>query len=1721
MTSSNSAKGHMASMPHDISKQGVMVQSTSAVETHSHNSDSNEHHSELSFGNPNMNEYNIQVTSSSNINTSGQPSHLPYTHLSNGHVVALRHKNGAFYAAAPIPSSSISSDATQHPPTSTQYELRLLNTAPTTNQQQSAAIPPEECHLEVVVAEGGEWVGLRSAASGGLFLQAKRHGAHKMIFYSSKLGTWEQWRVTPEHILNLKDNDGNETTTDNTAPPPPPRFLESSSFIDIELSNRRRPEFKLNVDLVWMGRPSMSPVKNNKDKQQQHIETALVAANATTSTAHTPGQKEYYEDQVLQRVSGALLSEWLAFVDNEKEVRLAQQHHIETAEKEGAALKKWALLQLKGLREEAEEGVEQLISAIKVKNQRLAEAKAHLETRVRWGVALLMARREADVKRLVLAAWRARTARKKYCAKLEAKLEESAALQTKAAVMSAWEDRVMYMQARQLKLRAAVRRMALLKTYQAFAAWRGFVLQRRAEKEYADRLTEASSQHMMRWRTRHALQLWRKSAQCAKQGRMMLNGVGSRMDKELVRGVLGGWKADVQGKKAAAVHLESSVNLRHRQALLRNVLVAWRRNTEDSFGEKMQVDQGRHVVTKISLKIAFASWRQHAADIEIRRKHAEVMRADHQRQLMTVGLSFWKEMHQLRQSQREAVKQIMLVKAEQMQWQALAYWKYYVEEKKRARAIVTKCLNKVSIKLMSQAFTGWKTHVDEQRALENKETRAQKRYTKVQMKRVFSKWRSNTAVSAAQDTKALEMVCIKKQRQLLSTIFMALQAHAIKEQTYKEEFFLAMYWRAEMVQRRALTSFRTVVKKKRQLEVDLRAIAGRIEVEQARQVLAAWNSTAAQSATENRLVKHVQQRCAQRRLAAAFVGWSKSAQHSKVCVTAKVLGLRKRYHNRLICQAYASWEVGADTAKNAVEIAEHKGMMMQKRESLAVTFGAWQLAASSAVEQQRKVEHAKRMVNKVMMGHVFASWRDGSARAKLAAARSMQLTENRSIAVVRACLVGWKAHCVDLASRRSRAEMIADQRDFIMIGDVWDLWQAMVAHKEKRRWQLALAASKMARIKSALAIKSWSTAVAAVRQAEWRAEVTGAKIRAKNDKNALAMSFTGWRGMTERLKLARSAMDAVNTAQSATTLRLVFSSWSHSAKQGSMQRARVFDMFRSRQALKLTYTAMTAWTVAVGSEIHRRDVSNRAVKRLCQRTMSDAFAIWRETARARRARRTMMVRFMHRWNVHRQGVALVAWKSVVEDRKAAEEELRKCLIRKKVAFRTFKGWYWETFEHDLQETLHNLFEITEAAAADPLPSSSSTRALNSPTDGHADVDCEEDEQRVEDLPTPGSPPDDDDVNGWNGGYGLSPIQQRHLSDQINAKLASLEAVYDNDGDENDGPVVAAKLSNNNDKGKMSSIADKVEAALAEFLPSPTPAGLPPAVKRDVRGTTLGPLQSMFEQAMFGDGAAAAAAAAATVTTTPIAAKAMQINQDEEELYSNAKTPGSDLFKKLAAQRHVLNNDDGDYHHRQMMRVPDSTMGQFKAGGGGLAAGYYRRDSIGNLSTATTPPGSQAGSVGAPTPGSNIAYYPSDSGERNNNGGPMTGDSRMYATATTPGWSVVKPNMNRDIGVGGRGMMNMMTAASAASTTPLGSSQYSSAAGADYKVRSLSGGLVEKRRLALEDASTPGSVAGSSMAFSAARDRGDFVLGAHRPGSSPPPMFASSSVHTNPLSMMSP
>jgi protein SFI1 len=42
------------------------------------------------------------------------------------------------------------------------------------------------------------------------------------------------------------------------------------------------------------------------------------------------------------------------------------------------------------------------------------------------------------------------------------------------------------------------------------------------------------------------------------------------------------------------------------------------------------------------------------------------------------------------------------------------------------------------------------------------------------------------------------------------------------------------------------------------------------------------------------------------------------------------------------------------------------------------------------------------------------------------------------------------------------------------------------------------------------------------------------------------------------------------------------------------------------------------------------------------------------------------------------------WQAALQERKAALDNLRRCLIRKRVAFKLFRNWYWESFDDEVQ-----------------------------------------------------------------------------------------------------------------------------------------------------------------------------------------------------------------------------------------------------------------------------------------------------------------------------------------------------------------------------------------------------------------------------------------------------
>ncbi len=88
-------------------------------------------------------------------------------------------------------------------------------------------------------ASQGKWLGLRSAAAGDRFLQArKRSTPSRLVFFSQNVGTWEQWELGSAG--------------------PDPDAAEWAS-LPVTLRHRRLPQFELAVELVRVGAVALPP----------------------------------------------------------------------------------------------------------------------------------------------------------------------------------------------------------------------------------------------------------------------------------------------------------------------------------------------------------------------------------------------------------------------------------------------------------------------------------------------------------------------------------------------------------------------------------------------------------------------------------------------------------------------------------------------------------------------------------------------------------------------------------------------------------------------------------------------------------------------------------------------------------------------------------------------------------------------------------------------------------------------------------------------------------------------------------------------------------------------------------------------------------------------------------------------------------------------------------------------------------------------------------------------------------------------------------------------------------------------------------------------------------------------------------------------------------------------------------------------------------------------
>jgi hypothetical protein len=147
----------------------------------------------------------------------------------------------------------------------------------------------------IEIVRQGQHIGLRSPASGGRFLQPRRKHPHRLIFFSAKLGIWEQWEVEGEEAV---------------AGAPWKR-------IALRFRSRRLPSVVLDVDVARVGFIStggsggLSQV-NVRQRGRGDLLSVSEAGYGGIGDEATPGLTEdIREDEQLNRINTVFVHEWI------------------------------------------------------------------------------------------------------------------------------------------------------------------------------------------------------------------------------------------------------------------------------------------------------------------------------------------------------------------------------------------------------------------------------------------------------------------------------------------------------------------------------------------------------------------------------------------------------------------------------------------------------------------------------------------------------------------------------------------------------------------------------------------------------------------------------------------------------------------------------------------------------------------------------------------------------------------------------------------------------------------------------------------------------------------------------------------------------------------------------------------------------------------------------------------------------------------------------------------------------------------------------------------------------------------------------------------------------------------------------------------------------------------------------------------------------------------
>ena len=1178
----------------------------------------------------------------------------------SGDVVALALANGGEYlAAAKVRTASV--EVTQG-----SQGAGSSSSAVSPPAMQYTLVPTKKCGIEdevvfLEVVREGPWVGLKSWVANGALLQAKRKGTYRLAFFSKRFGVYEQWEFDEGENEKLEG-------------------IHWASTV-VTLRNRKVPSVVLRVeihrvgvcrytageaDIVEAGTSDEDPKSSTRPMNAMNAMNAIEGKSETIGMDRTvaPMVPRGGATQSIQTMSTMMVQEWIKFVEKEKARRARLQAKVDKATEDVEGLRKWAAQQIQCARQDVQEEIELLLETLNDRNAALADVQHRLDTRIQWGAALLEAKKAMILGRRVLLAWKAKTARAKYCEAVVNKLKKRNQVRAALRAIDSWRDQVERRKDLEKRLRIGVRRMSYLKMQSTFSAWR-----RTSHESHERARFEAARSHDASLiadsqRAKSVFASWRKRAARSKEAHRLLGFAANRYEEKVAALVFAAWKGRVQHVQVMSRELERRVKMREKTRLSSKVLDAWRLAVDDGHGEKIERDRSVAFDVKKTLKKSFTAWRKRVEDVKGIEVEAELVRMDRIRAVAGAALVLWRQHTSTEVRTREALYSFVHERALRRMEAAIGFWKEHTSFKRRTEAYVHQAEQRRAAVTLHRYISAWRAHTLEEKM--------HRRYVKIcterralrQSKTIFSAWRATNRRSNKTFSGLLEYTEVWSQQRMRKA-FHALREYTAEKARERALETKAINWYAAGLSSRVLGALGAEVARHADFLDRLKNVGRQQDLGLKRLVWNAWQFEVDETVGREANLCNFQRRKAWHAVNQTFLAWRKiTAEEKYLNNTANA---RKAHVDSMrLNWAFAAWR-GAAQAEVSERLQNRKADNWRRFKLLFHAFKAWKAQKDSVQATQRICDNLYARHQLQTKHEVLSVWRNTAEYNAHLRYVLLTITNARALEMQQAVFKAWRDKC---ASSHAKALLILR------------------------------AVNKLSELRSRQVFEHWRLIADDAKGKSMYLGRMESLIERKGARSTLKAAFDAWRSRCLDIKAGLQQLEERKLAKQSVLRSTVFSFWMHQTVRGVAVREKALATIVQRQSSRLMIQAFVSWRHETTTQSRNGIVMLHAIDRLSFRMMKEAMSAWRTAAAERKRRRNMMVCLMEQSFQRRMKEAFSAWRNQAAEDIRVRQNLERCIMQKRVAYELYRESYWETVDEELQETLRAMFREADTDEED-------------------------------------------------------------------------------------------------------------------------------------------------------------------------------------------------------------------------------------------------------------------------------------------------------------------------------------------------------------------------------------------------------------------------------------